>query len=105
VAVTTCAIPGVFDAFYRKPGASELRYMGHTLSDNRHGLVANAVATIADGYAEREAAKVRINIARQALDVTRWCNGKLPARSLDLIRRNGRGLTSKMVQNPGHFTC
>ena len=31
--------------------------MGHTLSDNRHGLVANAVVTLADGYAEREAAK------------------------------------------------
>jgi transposase len=54
---------------YRKGGtASELRYMGHTLSDNRHGLVANAVVTIADGYAEREAAKVMINDARQALD-------------------------------------
>ena len=54
---------------YRKGGtASELRYMGHTLSDNRHGLVANAVVTIADGYAEREAARVMINDARQALD-------------------------------------
>jgi transposase len=54
---------------YRKGGAaSELRYMGHTLSDNRHGLVANAVVTIADGYAEREAAKIMINDARQALD-------------------------------------
>ena len=54
---------------YRKGGtASEVRYMGHTLSDNRRGLVANAVVTIADGYAEREAAKVMINNARQALD-------------------------------------
>jgi len=54
---------------YRKGGtASELRYMGHTLSDNRHGLVASAVVTIADGYAEREAAKVMMNDARQALD-------------------------------------
>ena len=31
--------------------------MGHTLSDNRHGLIANALETQADGYAEREAAK------------------------------------------------
>lgn len=54
---------------FRKGGtASELRYMGHTLSDNRHGLVASAVVTIADGYAEREAAKAMINDARQALD-------------------------------------
>ncbi|MDZ7867289.1 transposase [Acidovorax sp.] len=40
--------------------------MGHTLSDNRHGLVANAVVTLADGYAEREAAKAMVNDARQA---------------------------------------
>lgn len=41
--------------------------MGHTLSDNRHGLIANAMVTQADGYAEREAAKVMISAARQAL--------------------------------------
>ena len=58
---------------YRKgKTASELRYMGHTLSDNRHGLIASAVVTLADGYAEREAAKVMIDDARQALgDPTR----------------------------------
>jgi transposase len=53
---------------YRKGNtASELRYMGHTLSDNRHGLIANAMVTQADGFAEREAAKVMISDARQAL--------------------------------------
>ena len=53
---------------YRKrKTASELRFMGHTLSDNRHGLIASAVVTRADGYAEREAAKVMIDDARQAL--------------------------------------
>jgi transposase len=53
---------------YRKGNtASELRFMGHTLSDNRHGLIASAVVTTADGHAEREAAKVMINDARQAL--------------------------------------
>lgn len=52
---------------YRKgKTASELRYMGHTLSDNRHGLIANARVTQADGYAEREAAKAMIGDARQA---------------------------------------
>lgn len=34
--------------------------MGHTLSDNRHGLIANTRVKRADGYAEREAAKVMI---------------------------------------------
>lgn len=54
---------------YRKGNtASELRYMGHTLSDNRHGLIASAVVTTADGYAEREAAKVMINDAKQAAE-------------------------------------
>jgi transposase len=53
---------------YRKGNtASELRYMGHTLSDNRHGLIASAVVTQADGVAEREAAKAMISDARQAL--------------------------------------
>jgi len=46
--------------------ASEMRYMGHTLADNRHGLIANAMVTTADGLAEREAAKVMINAACEA---------------------------------------
>ena len=48
--------------------ASRLRFMGHTLSDNRHGLIANAMVTTADGYAEREAAKVMIHAACEAAD-------------------------------------
>lgn len=52
---------------YRKGNtASALRYIGHTLSDNRHGLIANARVTQADGFAEREAAKTMINDAVQA---------------------------------------
>jgi transposase len=54
---------------YRKgKTASELRYMGHTLTDNRHGLVVNARVTQADGHAEREAAKIMIRDARQAAE-------------------------------------
>lgn len=52
---------------YRKgKTASELRFMGHTLMDNRHGLIANAMVTTADGHAEREAAKTMIAEAKQA---------------------------------------
>jgi hypothetical protein len=40
--------------------------MGHTLSDHRHGLIASAVVTIADGHAEHEGAKAMINDAVQA---------------------------------------
>jgi hypothetical protein len=35
---------------------SRLAYLGHLLIENRHGLITDAMATIADGYAEREAA-------------------------------------------------
>ncbi len=41
--------------------------MAHTLTDNRHGLVVNARVTHADRHAEREAAKIMINDARQAV--------------------------------------
>ncbi|WP_157900115.1 hypothetical protein [Rhodoferax koreensis] len=37
------------------------RFMGHILTGNRHGLVAKAIATSADGFAEREATRVMIN--------------------------------------------
>lgn len=39
--------------------------MDHILCDNRHGLIASAVITTADGYAEREAANVMIADAQQ----------------------------------------
>ena len=42
-----------------------MRFTGHTLCDNRHGLIASAVVTTADGFAEREAAKVMIADAKQ----------------------------------------
>jgi transposase len=52
---------------YRKgKTASELRFMGHTLMENRNGLVISAMVTQANGYAEREAAKLMINDARAA---------------------------------------
>jgi hypothetical protein len=35
---------------------SHLAYLGHTLLENRNGLIAAAMVTQADGYAEREAA-------------------------------------------------
>jgi transposase len=43
---------------YRKSNGAESRlaYLGHLLIENRHGLIADAGATLADGYGEREAA-------------------------------------------------
>jgi transposase len=51
---------------YRKgKTASELRFMGHTLMENRNGLIVNAMVTQADGHAEREAAKAMVADVRQ----------------------------------------
>ena len=47
--------------FRKGKTASEQRFMGHALSDNRHGMVVNAMVNQADGHAEREAAKPMIN--------------------------------------------
>ena len=53
---------------YRKgKTASELRYMGHILIENRNGLVVSGMVTRADGHAEREAAKAMIGDAVQAV--------------------------------------
>ena len=43
---------------YRKSNGAESRlaYLGHLLIENRHGLIVDAMATTADGTAEREAA-------------------------------------------------
>src|SRR6185503_17802853 len=40
---------------YRKSNNAEARlaYLGHVLMENRHGLVVDAQATVADGFAER----------------------------------------------------
>ena len=47
---------------YRKSNGAESRlaYLGHLLIENRHGLIADAMATVADGYAEREAATLML---------------------------------------------
>jgi transposase len=47
---------------YRKSKGAESRlaYLGHLLIENRHGLIADARATLADGYGEREAATLMV---------------------------------------------
>jgi transposase len=48
---------------YRKSNGAESRlaYLGHLLIENRHGLIADAMATVADGYGEREAATLMVS--------------------------------------------
>ena len=44
---------------------SKLAYLGHALVENRNGLIAGAMVTQADGYAEREAALLLLAQRRQ----------------------------------------
>lgn len=44
---------------------SHLAYLGHTLVENRNGLIAAAMVTQADGYAEREAALLLLQDKQQ----------------------------------------
>jgi transposase len=44
---------------------SHLAYLGHALVENRNGLIAAAMATTADGYAEREAALLMLEDQRK----------------------------------------
>jgi transposase len=48
---------------YRKTsnGEARLSYLGHLLIENRHGLIVDAMATAADGTAERDAAMLMLH--------------------------------------------
>src|SRR5947209_7037157 len=56
-------------AWYRCSNQAESRlvYLGHLLIENRHGLIADAMATIADGFAER-AAQLLTFVRRRPVD-------------------------------------
>jgi hypothetical protein len=51
---------------------SRLAYLGHLLIENRHGLIADAMATIADGYDEREAATLMVSAHAGSGRHDRW---------------------------------
>ena len=46
-------------------GEARLSYLGHALIENRHGLIVEAMATTADGYAERDAAMLMLHARRK----------------------------------------
>jgi transposase len=52
---------------YRRSHSAEARlaYLGHLVIDNRHGLIVEAMATPADGYAERDAAVMMLRRRRK----------------------------------------
>ncbi len=61
---------------YRKGGGQEARlcYLGHVLSENRHGLAVGGTITRAGGTAEREAALALIKQVPRAAHVTLGCD-------------------------------
>jgi transposase len=97
---------------------SHLAYLGHALVENRNGLIAAAMATQADGYAEREAALLLLE-ARQKGASRRITVGAdkaydtkdfvIAARALNVtphITKNEKGRRSNMdrrtTRHPGY---
>jgi len=79
---------------------SKLAYLGHALVENRNGLIAAAMATQADGYAEREAALTMLADAQDFV---------AEARALNVtphIAKNDKGRRSHMdgrtTRHPGY---
>ena len=62
---------------YKKSYGKEakLSYLGHTLVENRNGLIAGAMATLADGTAERDAALLLVDEMIQRRPSTRITMG------------------------------
>lgn len=107
---------------YRKSNAMESRlaYLGHLLIENRHGLIVDALATHADGFAERDAATVLL--AAQAdrapgrrctvgadkgydtADFVRWARalGVTPHVTQQITRHRGSAIDGRTTRHPGY---
>ena len=88
---------------YRRSNQAESRlaYLGHLLIENRHGLIADAMATFADGFAEREAAT---RMVCNQWERAPWCQRTVGADKgydtfdfVDLVRE--LGTTPHVTQN------
>ena len=87
---------------------SHLAYLGHALVENRNGLIAAAMATQADGYAEREAALLlleakqkgssrRITVgADKAYDTKDFVTAARALNATAHVTRNEKGRRSNM---------
>ncbi len=107
---------------YRKSNNAEARlaYLGHLLIENRHGLIADAMATHADGYAERDAAlrlvraqwrraprRRRTVGADKAYDTYDFVEGSrglgtTPHVTQNLTRRGGSALDARTTRHDGY---
>jgi hypothetical protein len=107
---------------YRKSNGAESRlaYLGHLLIENRHGLIADAMATTADVTAEREAAMLMVHAQWQRapwrrrtvgadkaydtfgfVDLMRELN-TTPHVTQNLARAGGSGIDGRTTRHDGY---
>jgi transposase len=107
---------------YRKSNGAESRlaYLGHLLIENRHGLIVDAMATQADGRAERDAALLMVQAqserapgrrrtlgadkaydVREFVDLTRDL-GTTPHVAQNLNRRGGSAIDARTTRHDGY---
>ena len=107
---------------YRKSNGAESRlaYLGHLLIENRHGLIVEAMATQADGRAERDAAVLMVQAqwkrapwrrrtlgadkaydVREFVDVTRDL-GTTPHVAQNLKRPGGSAIDARTTRHDGY---
>jgi len=107
---------------YRKSNAMESRlaYLGHLLIENRHGLIVDALATHADGYAERDAATVLLaaqvdrapwrrctvgaDKGYDTADFVRWTRalGVTPHVTQQITQHRGSAIDGRTTRHPGY---
>jgi transposase len=107
---------------YRKANGQESRlaYLGHLLIENRHGLIVNAMATHADGTAEREAGVLLVDTTRdhvpaasctigadKAYDTAEFVHwmrvlGATPHVTQNLARRGGSAIDGRTTRHDGY---
>jgi transposase len=107
---------------YRRSNNAESRlaYLGHLLIENRHGLIADAMATQADGYAERDAGLLMLHArwtrapggrrtvgADKGYDVrdfvaTTRALGTTPHVTQNLTRRGGSAIDGRTTRHVGY---
>jgi transposase len=107
---------------YRKSNGAESRlaYLGHLLIENRHGLIVDAMATQADGRAERDAGLLMLHAqwkrapwrqrtlgadknydVREFVDVARDL-GTTPHVAQNLARPGGSAIDARTTRHPGY---
>jgi transposase len=107
---------------YRKSNGAEARlaYLGHLLIENRHGLIADAMATLADGTAEREAGLLMLHAqwqqapgqrrtvgadkaydVREFVDMARELN-TTPHVTQNVARRGGSAIDARTTRHEGY---